>query len=78
MDCVLDKPHTWILSIRNLSSTTTRFLWQVFKNRVRVLEWMRDYDKLKSGRITKINFRRAMDLCKFELSEPEFDILEDQ
>lgn len=51
---------------------------QVFKERMRILEWMKDYDKLRSARMLKVNFRRALDLCKFELRESELAILEDQ
>ena len=54
------------------------FELQVFKERVRVHEWLRDYDKLRSGRMPKHNFRRALDLCKFDLEESELNILEDQ
>ena len=51
---------------------------QVFKEKIRIHEWMRDYDKLRSGRMLKGNFRRALDLCKFQLCESELAILEDQ
>ena len=54
------------------------FYLQVFKERVRILEWLRDYDKLRSGRMVKSNFRRALDLCQFELTESELAIIEDQ
>jgi len=50
---------------------------RVYKERVRVHEWVRDYDKLRSGRMLRSNFRRALDLCKFELGEAELAILED-
>ena len=53
-------------------------VWQVFKERVRIVEWLRDYDKLRSGRVSKNNFRRGLDLCRFELAESEIAILEDQ
>ena len=53
-------------------------VFQVYKERTRIHEWMRDYDKLRSGRMLKNNFRRALDLCKFELAESELAILEDQ
>ena len=56
----------------------TNFYLQVVKDRVRVHEWLRDYDKLRSGRMHKISFRRALDLCKFELKETEYAILEDK
>ena len=38
---------------------------------------MADYDALRSGRILKTRFRRALDLCRFELSESELALLED-
>jgi Ca2+-binding EF-hand superfamily protein len=45
----------------------------VFKERVRVYEFMKDYDKLRSGSIPKNDFRRALDLCGVGavLVEPE-------
>ena len=45
---------------------------------MRIHEWMKDYDKLRSGRMLKNNFKRALDLCKFGLEESEMAILEDQ
>lgn len=39
---------------------------------------MKDYDKLRSGRMPKDCFRRALDLCTFELAESELALLEDQ
>ena len=50
--------------------------FQVSKERVRVLEFMRDYDKLRSGRIPMTSFRRALDLCGFELTQAEVGALE--
>ena len=41
-----------------------------------MLEFMRDYDKLRSGRIPLTSFRRALDLCGFDLSPPEVTALE--
>jgi len=49
---------------------------QVSKERVRVLEFMRDYDKLRSGRIPVTSFRRSLDLCRFPLSQEEVAVLE--
>ena len=53
-------------------------LSQVSKERVRVLEFMRDYDKLRSGRISVTSFRRALDLCGFGLSQEEVATLEER
>ncbi len=41
-----------------------------------MLEFMKDYDKLRSGRILKTAFRRALDLCGFELAQSELAVLE--
>ena len=51
---------------------------QVSKERIRVLEFMRDYDKLRSGRIPLTSFRRALDIGGFELSQEEVDALKDR
>ena len=48
---------------------------QVVKERIRVLEFMRDYDKLRSGRMLKTCFARALDLCQLGLTKKEVDIL---
>ncbi len=41
-----------------------------------MLEFMRDYDKLRSGRMPLTSFRRALDLCGFGLSQNEVSALE--
>lgn len=38
---------------------------------------MADFDKLNCGRILKVNFRRAIALCRLALQESEIAILED-
>ena len=54
------------------------FYFQVHKERVRVIDWFKVHDKLNSGRVSKQNFRRALDLCHLELQESEVAILEDR
>merc|ERR1712079_448789 len=49
----------------DLEGVLSKIKTKVYKERVRVHEWMRDYDKLRSGRMLCTNFRRALDLCKF-------------
>ena len=61
-----------------LSLSLSLFNFKVCKERIRVLEFMRDYDKLRSGRISLTSFRRALDLCGFELSPPEVVALENR
>ena len=43
---------------------------------MRVLEFMKDYDKLRSGHIPATSFRRALDLCGFGLGQAEVAALE--
>ena len=44
--------------------------------RIRVQEFIRDYDKLRTGRMLKTTFRRALDLAHLELQASEVDILQ--
>jgi len=61
----------------DLESVLLKIKTKVFKDRIRIHEWMTDYDKLRTGRMKKSNFRRALDLCMFLLTESELAILED-
>ncbi|XP_022079913.1 uncharacterized protein LOC110973400 [Acanthaster planci] len=49
---------------------------KVSRERMRVLEFIRDYDKLRTGRMLKTTFRRALDLAHLELQASEVDILQ--
>lgn len=44
---------------------------KVVKKSMRVYEFMKDYDKLKTGRMLKTCFQRALDLCCLGLTESE-------
>jgi len=48
---------------------------KVVKKSMRVYEFMRDYDKLKTGRMLKTCFPRALDLCCLGLTENEVQTL---
>ena len=43
--------------------------------RIRVLEFLRNYDKLRTGRMLKANFRRALDNATLGLQPSEVEIL---
>jgi len=45
------------------------------QNRIRLQEFFRDFDKLRSGRITSTQFRTGMSMVKLNLSQSEFDLL---
>ncbi|KAK7111168.1 uncharacterized protein [Littorina saxatilis] len=51
---------------------------KVCKERVRVEDFMRDYDKLRSGKILKTSFRRAVTLARLDLYESELAMIEDK
>lgn len=62
-----------------LMTAITRLKTLVFKERIRVYEWMKDYDKLRSGSIPRNSFRRAFDLVGVGavLIEPEITLIMD-
>ena len=51
------------------------FSLKVFKRRVSIYEWLRDHDKLNSGRLLKETFKRAIDLCKLDLQPSEIELI---
>jgi len=50
---------------------------KVVKNSIRCYEFMKDYDKLKTGRMLKTCFPRTLDLCCLGLTENEVSLLID-
>eukprot|EP00106_Octopus_bimaculoides_P000016 XP_014767458.1 PREDICTED: uncharacterized protein LOC106867177 [Octopus bimaculoides] len=54
----------------------TKIKNKVFKERFRLIDYMKDYDKLNSGRIIKSNFQRALGLSPLNLSGSEITLLE--
>lgn len=62
---------------RDLEGVLTKIKIKVYRQPVRTLDFMSDYDKLNHGRVNKTSFRRALKLARFELTESEMDILED-
>ncbi|KAK7507459.1 hypothetical protein BaRGS_00001394 [Batillaria attramentaria] len=51
---------------------------KVSKERIRVEDFMKDYDKLRSGRMLKTSFRRAVTLARLDLYESELAMIEDK
>jgi len=62
-------------ALADLRAIITKIKTKVWKERMRVYEFMKDYDKLKTGRVLETNFRRAVDLANLGLKESEVDIL---
>ena len=47
----------------------------VAKQRMRLYEFLKDFDKLRSGRVSYVNFARALDLAHLDLKESEVKML---
>ncbi|XP_062506736.1 uncharacterized protein LOC134183259 [Corticium candelabrum] len=59
----------------NIDELMIKIKTKVSRERIRVLEFMRDYDKLRTGRMLKTAFPRALDLCSFLLTPSEVEAL---
>ena len=46
------------------------------QRRIRIVEHMRDFDKLRKGRVTVRAFRSALSMCGLKLTLPEYRALE--
>jgi Ca2+-binding EF-hand superfamily protein len=62
----------------DLESVYLKIKTKVCKERIRIYEFMKDYDKLRSGRMLKTSFRRALNLARLDLYESEVAMLEDK
>lgn len=51
------------------------FPYKVYKNRVSIYEWLRDHDKLNSGKLLKDTFKRAINLCNLDLEKSEIEMI---
>jgi len=56
----------------------TKVMTHVFRNRLRLHEFLRDHDKLRTGRMHRTTFRRALDQATLALNESELSVLEDR
>jgi hypothetical protein len=67
------KPRQTNVSIRHqvpddLTDLLSRLRREVKEKRIRVSEFMRDFDKLRHGNITKDQFRLALNMAKLPVS----------
>ncbi|XP_076448305.1 uncharacterized protein LOC143285015 [Babylonia areolata] len=65
-------------AVSDLEQILLKIKTKVSKERIRVEDFMRDYDKLRSGRMMKTSFRRAVNLARLDLYESELAIIEDK
>lgn len=59
----------------SLQDLLARLRKKVKEERIRVGEFLREFDKLRSGTITKEQLRVGLNMSKIVLSEAEFDLL---
>lgn len=50
---------------------------KVVRERIRVLEFLRDYDRCNENVISRENFERALSVCGFDLNENEVETLKE-
>jgi len=58
---------------KDFSDVMNKIKTKVMKEAVRVYEFMKDYDKLRTGRMLKTSFPRALDLCALGLTPSEIN-----
>jgi len=56
---------------KDIADVMQKIKTKVVKEAVRVYEFMKDYDKLRTGRMLKTSFPRALDLCALGLTASE-------
>ncbi|KAJ3285182.1 hypothetical protein HDU79_007514 [Rhizoclosmatium sp. JEL0117] len=65
-----------VLSPSEVTNLLTRIKVKAKTERIRVIDFMADFDHLKHGKITKNEFRRALKVIYLNLTEPELETLE--
>lgn len=68
-------PHPTSSSLEQLED---RLRATVFRNRIRLSEFFRDYDPLRSGYVTVTQFHRCMDVLQLGLTKMELKSLVDK
>jgi len=62
----------------DLQDLISKLQSKVKEFRIRIREFLRDFDGLRSGSITQTQFRLGLNIAKIPLSDPEFKILIDE
>ena len=60
---------------QDLSDLLGKLRPKVKQQRIRVSDFMKDFDKLRHGNISKDNFRLALNMAKLPLSEVQFNLI---
>lgn len=70
-----NQKHLPDLGDNNFEKIMYKIKCKVMKERMRLNEFFKDYDKLRTGRILKTLFPRAMDLSSLKLTKVEVEQL---
>ena len=62
---------------QDLEDLLAKIRRKVKEERIRISDFMRDFDKLRHWNISKDQFRLAMNMCKLPLSEREFNLIQE-
>lgn len=65
-------------SAKDAEAVLDKIRTQVYRRRVRIKEYLRDHDKLRSGRMNRLTFRRALDQATIHLNQSELSLIEDR
>jgi len=71
------KPVFETKPLRDVQSILIKLKDLVFRRRISIYEWLRDHDKLNSGRLLKETFRRAINLCNLDVEQSEIEYIID-
>lgn len=63
------------LEPEDIDDVLSRIRKDCSQKRIRLNEFFRDFDRLRSGNITKAQFRIGMNMAKIDLSNPELELL---
>jgi len=64
-------------AVADINAVMLKIKTKIVKSSVRVYEYMKDYDKLRTGRMLKTIFPRSLDLCRLELAPSEVQAIMD-
>ncbi len=59
----------------DLDDLLARIRSECKEKRIRISEFLRDFDRLRSGEVTTPQLRIGLNMCKIHLSTVEFDLI---
>lgn len=62
---------------RDIVRILAKIKGKVVRERVRVLEFLQDFDRCNELAISRENFKRGLSCCRFDLNEAELETLMD-